>query len=412
MRFLFVSAQLPGHLDWGGYLKTAIELQARGHEVLWASGKAVKPLLDRAQINLHELSETGWRWPPPPPLSPDPSLEPQALHELHAERALDQWLDVSRVSAATTELLDLLATYRPDLVLGENFMSAAAIAADLVQIPFVVVGWPAFQAQTTDKTQTIAMLGRERLTRLLTHFNASGLNWTQEGPPALLSPHLHLSYWSPSWFQNISLLKQTLHVGVKAPNPESVVPSRASTALLNAESIAEKPWVFITLGTSFGQDPNFFVAATHAVARLDVVPIVAIAQPLSQEELTSLRARLSPATILFNQIQFALILPMMSAAIHHGGAGTTHALVTHAVPQIVVPHAADQIHQAHGVTRSGVGVGIRPQNVTIDALEQMLVEMMAEDSPFQQNAKKVQSEFATLGGIERGANLLAKIVSG
>ena len=41
MRLLFCSAQLPGHLDWGGYLPTAVELAQRGHTVLWASGAAV-----------------------------------------------------------------------------------------------------------------------------------------------------------------------------------------------------------------------------------------------------------------------------------------------------------------------------------------------------------------------------------
>ncbi|MEZ4639170.1 MAG: hypothetical protein R2856_30100 [Caldilineaceae bacterium] len=38
MRFLFVSAQLPGHLDWGGYLPTAAALVQQGHDVLWATG--------------------------------------------------------------------------------------------------------------------------------------------------------------------------------------------------------------------------------------------------------------------------------------------------------------------------------------------------------------------------------------
>ena len=41
MRILCISAQLPGHLDWGGYLATAAELARRGHEVLWTSGIAV-----------------------------------------------------------------------------------------------------------------------------------------------------------------------------------------------------------------------------------------------------------------------------------------------------------------------------------------------------------------------------------
>ena len=62
MRFLFVSAQLPGHLDWGGYLATAVALKRRGHAVLWASGAAVNGLVMATGVEFHELAETGWRW--------------------------------------------------------------------------------------------------------------------------------------------------------------------------------------------------------------------------------------------------------------------------------------------------------------------------------------------------------------
>ena len=68
MRLLFCSAQLPGHLDWGGYLATAVELAQRGHTVLWASGAAVGKRIVAAGLSFQVLEETGWRWPPPPPL--------------------------------------------------------------------------------------------------------------------------------------------------------------------------------------------------------------------------------------------------------------------------------------------------------------------------------------------------------
>ena len=42
MRILFSSAQLPGHLDWGGYLATAAALAQRGHAARWVSGAAVE----------------------------------------------------------------------------------------------------------------------------------------------------------------------------------------------------------------------------------------------------------------------------------------------------------------------------------------------------------------------------------
>src|SRR5687768_929938 len=104
MRILAISAQLPGHLDWGGYLNTAAELARRGHNILWASGSAVAERVHRAHVPFHTVTETGWRWPPPPPLTPDANADPQIVQQQRQIRALDQWLEVERVSAATREL--------------------------------------------------------------------------------------------------------------------------------------------------------------------------------------------------------------------------------------------------------------------------------------------------------------------
>jgi|GEM_PF-206308 len=438
MRYLFVSAQLSGHLDWGGFLATAVELQSRGHEVLWASGKEVAHLVQRVGIPFHRLEQTGWRWPPPAPLQPDTTLSAEALHILRAERALDQWLDVDRVGLAVVELLDLCQSFGPDVVVAENFMSSAAILAEVIALPFAVAGWPAFQASLNPKTQIIAELAAKRLASLKEEFNITGVNWTSVGASMLLSPWLHLSYWSSRWFHGVSLLEQTQHVGGYAQEVSSLPLDDPSAMLLNGElvegelsqqeSVMDAPWVFVTLGTSFADDPNFFIAATHAIEQIDAVPIVALAenkevsnQQLGRKELTQesradarrvtveeLCERLAPSSIVLDQINFDAVLPSVSAAIHHGGAGTAHALVTHAVPQIVVPHAADQMHQAHGVARSEVGVAIRPQNVTISALAQVLDEMFVASSDFQRNAQRLQAEFAQLGGIKRAADLLER----
>jgi len=417
MRFLFVSAQLPGHLDWGGFLDTAVALQQRGHKVLWATGAEVASILQQADISLHVMEQTGWRWPPPAPLQPDPKQSKAEVHQARAERALDQWLDIRRVGPAVEDLLHVCQTFRPDVIVAENFMSAAAIAAEVINVPFAVAGWPAFQAHTTPKTQMIAALARKRLDSLKKQFTVTGRNWTTVGAPALLSPWLHLSYWSPSWFDGVTLLEQTAHVGGQAQVVDSLPKDDPSAMLLNGELIdtaltdtastdkeliMDAPWVFVTLGTSFADDPNFFIAATHAIEQVEAIPIVALGYTSVQK----LRERLAPSSIVLEQINFGAVLPSISAAIHHGGAGTTHALVTHAVPQIVVPHAADQMHQAHGVARSEVGIGIRPQNVTIAALAQVLDHMLLETSNFQRNAQRLQAEFAQLGGIQRAADLL------
>ena len=403
MRFLFASAQLSGHLDWGGYLTTAAELLQRGHSVLWVSGQEVRAQVEQAHVPFQPVAETGWRWPPPPPLLPDPSADVQSIEHARAERALDQWLDVDRVTPACRELIAICREYAPDVVVGENFVSAAAVAAEVVRAPFAVAGWPALEVAVNPTTLLISEIGRQRLQKLLKTFSVDGRNWTKAGPPALLSPHLHLTYWSPSWYRGLEFLPQTEHVGGGRSQPSSKTQDEAHRRLLSSQPSPAQPWVFITLGTSFVDDANFFVAASHATEAVGALPILALTGG-------SVPPQLAKSSVLFEQIDFDAILPHVSAAIHHGGAGTTHALVTHAVPQIVVPHAADQMHQAHGVTRSGVGVGIQPRNVTLAGLRHFLSDMLGEASRYRTRAQSVQQEFFALGGIVSGANLLENIV--
>ena len=399
MRYLFVSAQLPGHLDWGGYLPTAIELQRRGHTVLWATGQAMAPLLARAGIPGHFLAETGWRWPPPPPLQPTPGIEPEELRRQRAVRALDQWLEEARVVQATAALVDLGRTFQPDVVVSEVFLSAAGFAAEVLDKPFVVAGWPAMQPKATGGNEQVVAEARQRLQHICDHFGIHGVNWTKVGPPAQESARLHLTYWSPRWYTGVDLLPQTQYVG-------GMVGASANATLPWSD---DRPWVFITLGTSFGQDANFFVAAAHAAAELGCLPIVALGGQFKAEQEAALRAQLPDETIVEQRIELNAVLPNVAAALHHGGAGVTHALVTHAVPQIIVPHAADQMHQAQGVVRSGVGLHLPAQQATVDALVNGLAQILPDLSPFRTAAQQVRDEFAQLGGIRAAADRLEEI---
>ncbi|HRW08233.1 MAG TPA: hypothetical protein P5121_24185, partial [Caldilineaceae bacterium] len=269
MRFLFCSAQLPGHLDWGGYLHTASELHRRGHEVLWVTGQAVAPFLEHAGIPFHLVEETGWRWPPPPPLQLSPQLDEDAVRVLKALRALDQWFEEERVERATTELLTVARDFQPDLLISEVFLSAAGLAAEVVDVPFVVAGWPAMPPKQSGGHLAVVDEARGRLERLCQHFAIAGINWTTVGPPAQESPHLHLTYWSPRWYSGVDLQPQTVHVGGIA---------RTATSTTTPPSWDDTlPWVFITLGTSFGNDPNFFILAARAVVEIGCLPILALA---------------------------------------------------------------------------------------------------------------------------------------
>src|SRR5690606_23401449 len=99
--------------------------------------------VENAGIAFHPLVETGWRWPPPPPLAHDPNADPQAVLHQKQRRALDQWLDVERVAAATHAIRGLVEAFRPDLILSEMFIAAAGLVAEQARVPLAVMGWPA-----------------------------------------------------------------------------------------------------------------------------------------------------------------------------------------------------------------------------------------------------------------------------
>ncbi len=401
MRFLFTSAQLPGHLDWGGYLYTATELRRRGHDLLWATGETMAPFLQHAGIPFHPLPESGWRWPPPPPIHPSPEISPESFAHQRALRALDQWFEEARVAQATAALIEVGRAFQPDLLVTEVFLSASGLAAEVLECPLAVVGWPAMRAKEGSGHPAVVNEARARLARLCQRFAIQGSNWTKVGPPAQESPHLHLTYWSPSWYSGVDLLPQTVHVGGTA---------RAATGAPPPwdESL---PWVFITLGTSFGNDPNFFILAARAAVALGCLPILALAGQFKAAQEAALRAALPPEAVVEQQVDLGAVLPKVAAAIHHGGAGVTHALVTHGVPQLIVPHAADQIHQAQGVVRSGVGYHEAAPSATVESLTAKLAQLLPDLAAARSRAAALCAEFAALGGVATAADQLESLAA-
>lgn len=46
--------------------------------------------------------------------------------------------------------------------------------------------------------------------------------------------------------------------------------------------------------------------------------------------------------IRVDRVPHSLVFPRCATVVHHGGAGTTHAVISAGIPSVVVPHLADQ----------------------------------------------------------------------
>jgi vancomycin aglycone glucosyltransferase len=82
---------------------------------------------------------------------------------------------------------------------------------------------------------------------------------------------------------------------------------------------------------------------------------------------------LPEGVLRIGSVTHARLFPRVAAAVHHGGAGTTTTALRCGVPQLVVPHAADQFYWGHRVEALGLGPPALPRKrLTAQALAEAL----------------------------------------
>ncbi len=398
-RFLCFAIDLPGHLDWGGYLATAQALRRRGYDVLWAGGAAVADRIAAAGVPFVPLQTTGWRHDLPPlPPDGDPSQREQARRE----RALAVWLDPERVGQALAELEAVARTFGPDVILAEPFAAAGILLAERLDLPLVVVGRPALASAAAPSAPPFRGDGTPiqgageaapaviaAVTRLCEAAGVQGRYWDrQRGLPT--SPWLHLDFFCRAWYAD-----------VPAIGAQTVFCGGLPTAPTRRQKPPRPPTILITLGSTFHDDPAFFRLAAQATVAVGARPLVVTG---GQTAVPGLPAE----SDVRPWVDYATVFPRLAAVVHHGGVATTHAALVHGLPQLVVPHAGDQYAQAGRVTRAGVGYGVRPRDFTA-ATAPVLLGQLLNDPGLRVAAQHWAHEMQAQGGIETAVAALAAL---
>jgi MGT family glycosyltransferase len=329
---------------------------------------------------------------------------------LRYRRALDTWLSEDLIAPAVSCMVTLANERgKPDLMVTDPFLSAAALAAEMINVPLVVMGWPAGQPLDEDRLYAVqtdlSRISHERIQRLNERLGTRGVNFSEGAAPSVQSAGLHLSYFSREWYQSDpDFLPQTQFVGGSPSAP--TIPSPAWLADIPPSA----PLALITLGSTFTGDLGFFSWAAQAAARLRLVPVVVLGNnPIAPEEKAQLKASLPGGTRLLNWISYDHVFPRLKVIIHHGGMGTTHRAVVQGVPQVVVPHAADQRGQARRVAQAKVGLNLTAHDVRNGQLLPA-IRAVSSDPSVQATARQLATDFAALGGPARAADLIAAML--
>ncbi|MEQ8717248.1 MAG: glycosyltransferase [Acidimicrobiales bacterium] len=109
-----------------------------------------------------------------------------------------------------------------------------------------------------------------------------------------------------------------------------------------------------------------------------------------------------------DHLDYASVVPRCSAVIHHGGAGTTHAVVRAATPAVVIPHFLDQYYWADRVQELGVGTKVDFRRA--DPVElATAIRRCAADDAMSARAGQLAHQMTSDRGGERAVALLEEL---
>ncbi|MGH3715836.1 MAG: glycosyltransferase, partial [Micromonosporaceae bacterium] len=332
MRILFSFAGGRGHFE--PLVPIARAAQAAGHTVAFTGEPALLPTVRGAGFDAYPTGADTSRTDRGPLAPLDPVREDRAIREGYARR-------LAGLRAA--DILELAATWRPDLLVCDEVDFGAMVAAERLGIGHASV--IVIAAGSFIRPELVA----EPLAELRA---AHGL--PDDPELRMLSRYLVLSPVPASYRDPAYPLPATGHVVRLTPPP-----AEAPDWLPKLTGAT----VYFTLGTVFNlESGDLFSRALAGLRELPVNLVVTVGGQLDPSELGPQPDHVRVERFLPQHA----VLPYCAAVVSHGGSGSVVAALQHGLPCVLLPMGADQPHNAARCEALGVGRALDPVAATPD----------------------------------------------
>lgn len=394
MRLLMVALPAAGHLL--PMIPFAWAARAAGHEVLFGSSSEGVASCVQAGLAACELAPgvdvmAALRGARPGGAGPRQAASgPQAVPPDVRRAVVARFTGMNEQMAEG--LLRAARHWQPDAVVYGPTAQVGRVVAEYLGVPAVLHGlgitFGRLGLMNSGIAGGLAPL-RERLGLSLAP--AGRVTLLDTGPPSMDVPPEMLAAMAPA------IEGEAVRASAPVPDvrrwPMRYVPYNGGKALPDwLLAPPARPRVCITLGSALpsmsGIDGVREVLA--ALARLDVEVVLA----LGEVDLTPL-GTLPTGVHVAGWMPLSSLAPTCTVIVHHGGSGTTMNALVAGVPQLVLPHFADQPMNAASVAARGVGLRLEPAAATADAIAQAVGRLLGEAS-FRQAAREVKLEIASL----------------
>ncbi|MQY08227.1 glycosyltransferase [Actinomadura macrotermitis] len=382
-RFLFAVPPLVGHVNPA--VSVASELAARGHRVAWVGHKTMlEPLLkpgsrifpagDAEFAKRLTAAREQWRG----------LRGPAALKFLWEE------FIVPLGHAMLPGVQEAIGKFRADVVVGDQQVLAAPVAARLCDVP-----WATSATTSAEFTRPLAgmPLVEEWVRDQIGDFQLD--HGIEDLLDLRFSDHLTLVFTTSALLGDTSFFPD--HFAFVGP-----ALSRPPGGDFPWEWLQEgRPAVLVSLGTVEGAaGARFLQAAAEAVADLDVQAVFVAPDRVLRDP--------PPNVLVRPHVPQLELLAQMSAVVTHGGHNTVCESLAHGLPLVVAPIRADQPIIARQVETAGAGRTVRYGRAGAAELREALVDVLT-GTAYREAAGRVRESFAAAGGAAEAASRLEKL---
>lgn len=391
MRVLITCVSAYGHLQ--PMIPLAKALADAGHEVAIATGSDLRSRAEAAGFRAFEAGldleaaygQLAVRYPDQEynRLEPDEILGwylPHLFGEIVAPAMLD-------------DLEPLVRRWQPHVLLHDMGEFAGPIAAASAAIPSVCLTQGVrYDDRALDAIgDAVAPLWRQR-----------GL---EPDPAAGLYRHLCLNIM-PTGLQPYESARYGNVMRPLCPTAMPPLPGEQLPAWI--EQRRDVPLIHMTLGTNVGTntDKAVFRSAIDGLGDREVEVLITSGRDKEPSSFGSL-----PTNVHVEQyVPHSLLLPLCSAVIYHGGAGTTLSALAQGLPLLVLPQGADQYLIGDLVQATGAGLCLTPRHVNAATLRQSVLALLYEPG-FRAHARRLQREIAAMPGPDEAVRLIEEVSS-
>jgi zeaxanthin glucosyltransferase len=396
LRCLFVAFPQPGHLN--AMICIAQRLAHDGHDVSFASMEDVSARLAAAG------------------LPPRCDVVRSTAHGVESRRATQgrqltallrtpafakKWVHytlMAQVPAQIAGLRELVRARRPDVIVTDPLLYAAAVVAEQEAIPWAAVSIlqlaltpPDLRWPYLDALEDPALVAeRDHL------FAAEGVAPRVE-LGEVVSPHLFVLFAIDALAPS-KRIEHAICVG-----PMSPLGNRGDEPAFRWERLRDgMPLVYASFGSQLAPEPSVYAALCNALGPDEADVVIAYGDPAQAPEAVP-----SHVTAVRWAPQLAL-LDRAAVMVTHGGANSVAECLMRGVPPLVIPLGYDQPLHACLVERAGAGIALAPEHATVERVRAALRELLA-DGPHRRRARELATAYAGRDGARRAADLIVEL---